>query len=82
MIKSHIEAIQREIKERLGVEVDINFYIHLQPGETRSLERAEEICCALQTSIDGEIGVSQSDNVKWLYINNYGEKIDLFVFYS
>ena len=82
MIKEHIEAIQKEIKEKHGVTASIDIKIYGNIYEKVDLEKAREIICDIQPAIESEIKADQSENYKWLFCQNHESKVGFYVWYE
>lgn len=81
MIKEHIEAIQKEIKEKYGVTANVEIHVH-NSFQSIDLSKATEIVCDIQPAIGAKIEVSHSENFKWLSCNNWSNRILLNVWYE
>ena len=81
MIKSHIEAIQNEIKERFGVEATVYISVH-NVNQEINIKKAEEISSGLQPDFEKESLAGSGENYNWIQIDNYEQGKKLAIFYT
>jgi len=77
LIREHIEALQREFRERFGVEASISINIHSIPGN-RKYSEAIDLACKLQP----EIGADLREWSGGICLDNLNKNMYLTVYYS
>lgn len=80
MIKSHIEAIQREIKERFGVEANIKIVVY-GTISNMCMDEAVNIVAELQPDFEDEVKPDNHNGSYWVSVGRPFEGSELTVFY-